>query len=128
MEQVKKMRKDFEKAVSKYVTAFLEAFELDPKDCWWVGDRVGLDLFCFGDMYAMPLEEMVYIVENKVTLDEYLAYIDYCEKCAEFRLNDMNLRSWHEGAPRIPEYTFNRLGTLKKNIEDLCKEANASSF
>ena len=117
------MKKDFEKAVGSYVDAFLELFELNKRDCWWVGDRIGLDLFCFGDMYAMSLEEMVYIVENGVTFDEYLAYIDYNEKCAEFNLPTLNLRSWHEGAPRVSDATIQHLKMLKRSLEKAIKDA-----
>lgn len=127
MESVRKLRRDFERVVTGYVTTFSKLFELNQKDCWWVGDRIGLDLFCFGDMYYVTLDEMIYIVENGVTFDEYLAYIDYNEKCAEFKLNGLNLKSWHTGAPRVQEFTFARLSSLKKQIDDLCDEARKTT-
>lgn len=120
MEQMTEMRKNFEKAVTAYVAAFLKAWELNPADCWWVGDRVGCDLYCFGDLYAISLSDMIYVVENGVTYDEFLQLTDYLEKCDEYNLPKMNLQSWHKGAPR---HDFTRLDALKKQLEDAVEEA-----
>ncbi len=119
MKYLIQMREEFEKAVDAYVNAFTKQFGLDEKDCWWTGDRVGLDNFCFGDCHAISLDDMIYCVENGVTYDEYVAYVDYWIKCDEYNFPRMNLKSWHEGAPRIPDSTFSKLDTMKRDFEDL---------
>jgi len=120
-EQIKKLRKDFEKAVAGYVAAFLKQFEIDKFYCYWVGDRIGVDLFCFNDQYAVNLDQMIYIVEEGVTYEEFVEWEDYCTKCHEYNLPIMNLESWHKGCPRIPQSTFDRLDGLKKDLDDTVK-------
>lgn len=121
-ENLKQMRNNFENAVAAYVTAFSNRFNLNQEDCWWVGDRVGTDVFCFGDIYAISLEDMIYCVEENVTYDEFVENTEYCIKCKEFNLPLINLKSWHMGAPRIPQSTFDRLDGLKKDLNDAIKE------
>ena len=113
---LEQVRKDFEKAVDAYTDAFLRQFESEPLYSWWVGGRKGLDFFCFNDTSAITLADMVYVLENGVTYDEYLKYEDYCEHCHEYGFSVMNLRSWHEGAPRISKEAFDRLDEMKKDL------------
>ncbi len=121
MENLEQMRKNFEKAVADYVAVFLKQFELDESDCWWVGDRIGVDNFCFGDFYAISLNEMIYCIENGVTYDEFVAHMDYLLKCDEYNFPLMNLKAWHTGAPRIPQETFDRLDGLKRDLDEAIK-------
>lgn len=120
-EQIKKLRKDFEKAVAGYVAAFLKQFELSEHYCWWVGDRIGIDVFCFEDISAINLADMIFCVENGVTRKEFFEHEEYCTKCLEYNLPTMNLESWHKGCPRIPQSTFDRLDGLKKDLKDAIK-------
>jgi hypothetical protein len=96
----------------------LKLFELNKVDTWWVGDRVGLDLFCFGDCETISLEDMVYCLENNITHDEYIEFTEYNVKCLEYNMHTMNLQSWYMGAPRVPQETFDRLDALKKELND----------
>lgn len=115
---LKQYRQDFEGAVNNYVTAFLKLFELNKVDTWWVGDRTGLDLFCFGDCETISLEDMVYCLENNITHEEYIEFTEYNVRCLDYHLNTMNLKAWHMGAPRVPQETFDRLDALKKELND----------
>jgi len=116
------LRKAYEDAVVGYINAFVEQFDIDIRDTWWVGDRIGIDNFCFGDMYAISLDDIIYCVEHGVTYDEFVEHTDYWMRCDENNLPKMNLKSWHEGAPRVPQEVFDRLNALRKNISDLIEE------
>lgn len=120
-DKMETLRHDFEKAVAGYVAAFLKQFEIDEHYCWWVGDRVGLDVFCFEDISAISLPDMIFCVENGVTRKEFFEHEEYCVKCHEYNLPIMNLESWHKGCPRIPQSTFDRLDGLKKDLDDAIK-------
>lgn len=120
-DKIETLRHNFEKAVAGYVAAFIKQFDLNEKDCWWVGDRIGVDLFCFNDHFAVTLDNMIYIVEEGVTFEEFVKWEDYCTKCHEYNLPIMNLESWHKGCPRIPQSTFDRLDGLKHDLEDAVK-------
>lgn len=120
-DKIETLRHDFEKAVAGYVAAFLKQFDLRGYYCYWVGDRIGVDLFCFNDQYAVNLDQMIYIVEEGVTYEEFVEWEDYCTKCREYNLPTMNLESWHKGCPRIPQSTFDRLDGLKKDLNEAIK-------
>lgn len=120
-DKIETLRHDFEKAVAGYVAAFIKQFGLSKFYCYWVGDRIGMDVFCFDDYYAITLSDMIFCVENGVTYKEFMEHEDYCTKCREYNLPTMNLESWHKGCPRIPQSTFDRLAGLKKDLDDAIK-------
>ena len=120
---MKELRKNLENAVNAYTDILIERWELGRADCYWVGDRVGLDLFCFGDISVMSLEDIVYIVEQGITIEEFWEYEQYNVDASEFNFNHINLRSWHEGAPRMPKESIERLRKLKNGFEEAVKEA-----
>lgn len=115
------LKKNYEKACEDYVKAMLESFEIDRHDCWWIGDEVG-GVFQVGDMLSLNMQEIVYIVENDIAYDDCVDWQDYNLCANEFNLNMLNLKSWHMGAPRVPQETFDRLRKMKKDIENLCEE------
>lgn len=118
-DKLQKLRDDYENAVIGYQYAFMQQFGIEDYDSWWVGDRIGIDNFCFGDIYAISLDNIIYCVENNVTYDEFVEHTDYWQKCADYDLPKMNLKAWHEGAPRVPQETFDRLDALRKEMTDL---------
>lgn len=121
-DKLQKLRDDYENAVIGYQREFMNQFGIEYHDSWWVGDRIGIDNFCFGDMYAISLDDMIYCVEHGVTYDEFVAHTDYWLKCADYGLPKINLKSWHEGAPRVPQEVFDRLDSMKQEMEKLIDE------
>lgn len=117
---LEQMKVNFEKAVNDYVAAFLELFDLDEHDCWWVCDEVGRNLFCFYDS-AISLSDMIFCIHNNVSYDEFVEHEEYCIKCHEYNLPTMNIESWHKGCPCIPQSTFDKLDGLKKYLDDAIK-------
>jgi hypothetical protein len=115
------LKKNYEDACEAYVKAMLESFEIDRKDCWWVGDEVG-DVFMVGDMLTLGMCEIVYVVENNISYDECIEWEDYNLWANEFNFNRLNLKSWHMGAPRVPQETFDKLRKMKDELKNLCEE------
>ncbi len=111
-----KLHKRFNKIIEEYTNKFLEQFNLDSENCWWVGNRIGLDLFCFNDIYTIDLSDMIYCIEENVSYDEFIEHEDYCTKCNEYNFPIMNLQSWHKDAPRISKDFFNALNKCKYRI------------
>lgn len=109
------LKENFENAVNGYVAAFLELFEIDKSYTWWVRDRIGTDVFCFNDLHAIGLDEMIYCVENDIPYGEFLEWEEYNVKCSEYNLPTMNLNAWHKGAPR---HSFEKLDALKKELNE----------
>lgn len=116
---VKRMLKEqWEKACNSYLVELARMWEWDLKSYgFWIGNEVG-GVFCYGDCYHIDMEDISYCVENDVTSDEYLAHTEYWLKCNEYNFRKLSLKAWHEGAPRIPQEVFDKLDTLKKNLED----------
>ncbi len=112
------LRKNLEEAVDAYVGVLTDRWGLNPSDCWWVGGRTGLDVFCFNDISAMSLEDIVYVVDNDISLEEFDEYEQYNIDAMEFGFDAINLRSWHLGAPRVPKSSFDNLRRMKKEIAD----------
>lgn len=115
------LKKNYEDACEAYVGEMLASFEVDRIDCFWVADEVG-GVFAVGDMLSLNMQEIIYIVENEIAYDDCVDWQDYNLYCDEFNFNCLNLKSWHMGAPRIPQETFDRLRKMKKDIENLCEE------
>lgn len=128
-EKINSLRKDFEKAVTAYTDALCEQFGISPRDTWWVRNRIGtgtflLDTFFFGDVYPVSLSDIIYIVEQGITYEEYTDYLDYNSECTQLGLYTLNLESYHNGAPRVRQETFDRLHALRDELQKQIDEQN----
>lgn len=115
------LKKNYEASCEAYVKTMLESFEIDRHDCWWIGDEVG-GVFQVGDMLTLDMCEIVYVVENNISYDDCVDWQDYNLLANEFDFNRLNLKSWHMGAPRVPQETFDKLRKMKDELKNLCEE------
>lgn len=111
------LNENYEKACNAYVSAMLDLFDISRIDCFWVSDEVG-GLFMAGDGLSLNMQEIIYIVENGLSYNECLEWQEYNVQAHEFNFNLLNLKSWHMGAPRVPQETFDRLRKMKRDLED----------
>ena len=117
-EQIEKLRVDFEKAVNKYVAAFRKQFDIESSYTYWVGGRTGLDVFIFLDTHTTNLDEIIYIVENNVTYEEFCEWESYNCFAIEFNQRTINLKSWHMGYHGLTEEQQQRLIRLKAELNE----------
>lgn len=115
------IRKNFERAVSDYVAALLEKFGWDAYYGSWVADDC-TGVYCYADEYFFNLGDIVYIVDNNVSLETYEEWCEYCAWAQEFRQTSPNLRSWVSGCPRASKQEMESLRKLKQGFEDTIKE------
>ena len=116
---VARMLKDqWNKACNDYLAELARIWEWDELNeyGYWI-DGVG-SVFCYGDLYHVDMDDIIYCVEHDVTSKEYLEHADYWLKCDEYNFNKLSLKAWHDGAPRIPQEVFDKLDALKKNLKD----------
>lgn len=116
---VKRMLKEqYEIACNAYVAALAKMWEWDITSDYgfWVANEVG-GVYCYGEMYSMGIEDIIYCVENDIEDDDYLEYVEYYTKCCEYNFHKLSLDAWHKKAPRIPQETFDRLDALKKDLD-----------
>lgn len=107
---------DFQNIANEYASNLCKMFELDIEDGWWVGDDVG-GVYCNGDMFSITFEEMRYVVDNNISKDDFLEYMEYVSFCLEFNRTAPNLKSWIKGCPRFDEKGIQRLRELKKEFD-----------
>lgn len=106
-------------ACNGYVNELLNMWDISQKECYWVNGP-GL-LLCLGD-YFLDLEELVYCVENEVKYDDFTEWHDYCIECRLRDFDDMPLKDWCNGAKRIGQETFEKIDSMRKELEDLVDE------
>lgn len=119
---IKKMLKDqYEKGCNGYLVELLRMWELDAHYGYWTGDEPGT-VYHYGDTHNLAMEDIIYIVENDIEENEVQAWEDYCLDAYEFHFNVPNLRAWHKGCPRTPPETFERLRSLKADLDKAVEE------
>ena len=117
LEQIKTLRNDYERACNAYVQALNEMWELGDNG-WW-GD-VG-EIYHFLDTESLRMDEIIYCVENNISLDEYFEWSEYYMFAHEFNQNYINLKSWHMGYHGVPKESQEKLRKLKQDFEQTIK-------
>ena len=117
------LAKNYERAVMDYTAALDEMLEIT--DGYWVSDEPG-GIYCFGDYYAISMEDLKLAVDKSVPFDEYAKFTEYNMKAEEYSFNTINFKSWLKGAPRVDRATFERLDSLKNDMEILVNQEKES--
>lgn len=116
------LREDYEKACNGYLVILLNMWELDSSYGFWVSDEVG-GTYSYGDTgLYLNMDDMIYVVENKISEQSYRDWLDYCVWAEEFNQTVPNLRSWHHGFPRVDEATQKKLSDMKHELNKLIEE------
>lgn len=116
------LRARFNLACNSYVIELLKSWDIDNNECFWVSNEVG-GTYMINDTLALNMDEIIYVVENNISFNECLEWIDYNMKCHEYSFNTMCLRAFHQGAPRVPQETFDTLDKMKADLDDAIKHA-----
>ena len=115
-----KLCSEFERACNSYRHALEKMWDLNPAEGHWIGNEVG-GLYDNGGFVTINLLDMIYCVEQDITLEECEEWMEYNIKAHEYNFNYINLKSWHMGCPRVPQETFDRLQGMKKDLEETIK-------
>lgn len=119
--RLNELNKAYEKACNDILKAFAEEYYVDvDKDCW-VGDNVG-DIVCVCDKFFLSMQDILLMLNNNVSWEEYFDFYHYNQDCAYLGLHIINLRSWLGGAIRYPKERLERLKALRKDIDELTEE------
>lgn len=116
-----KLKERFEKACNDYVRELSKMWGTPMVDSYWIGDKVGGILDHEG-FYPLSMMEIVYIVDNKITINEIEKWQDYNLDAIEFGFNKMTINAWHEKLPRVPKDVIAKLKKLKKELNDMCED------
>lgn len=100
LQPIYELKASYELICQEYVRRLCELWEVYPEEAWWVSDRIGTEL-CIADApWGLGMDDIMYIVENKVTLSAFVEWWDFVEKEISNgeRLPRINFRSWFMGA------------------------------
>ena len=91
----------FNETADLMVEVLCERWGVYGRDAFWVSDdRAGV--LCLGDLF-LNLGDLIYILQHDLSVDEVQEWQQYNIDAQEYGLNTINLKSWHRGAPRVPE-------------------------
>lgn len=115
------LRKNYEKACNAYLVALLDVWELDPHYGYWIADEVG-GLYAYGDCVFINMQDIIYCVENNVSYNTYMEWLDYCTWAEEFGQDTPNIESWCMGCPRVSDEEQKKLTDMKLELNKLMEE------
>lgn len=115
------LKQEYEKGVNGYLVALHNLWETDPYYGFWVGDKVG-ELYCYGDDIYINMDNIIYVVENNISMEFYYEYTEYCLKCSEYNFEIPKLPAYHKGCPLVPQETFDKLDALKRDLNECVEE------
>lgn len=102
--------------VAEYVTAMLSRFEWDAQyGCWVANDCTGI--YIYND-YAISLSEIIFIVDNDVSVKEFMEWYDYYSFAMKYGLERPNLESWIFGCPRLSKEECENVKRYKKELNN----------
>ena len=111
------LRTNYEDACNNYMLTLLNLWDISAKDGYWIGDEVG-GLYAHGETIFIKMDEIIFCVENNVSMETFMEYSEYCLKCNEYNFNIPNLKSYFKGCPTVPQETFDRLDDLKRQMNE----------
>ena len=103
-------------ACNNYLEAFAEKHGFDMSDCGWVGGDPG-GVATLGDYYA-DMATITTDIDRDAPEAEFVLWYDYSTDCTELGLPECNFISWLMWCPRHSKETFERIRTLRKNVQD----------
>ena len=125
---LQQLKKDYEAACNGYLAELLRMWALDAHYGYWNSDQPGT-IYHYGETHNLSMDDIIYIVENDIKEDEVLAWEDYCLDAYEFKFPTPNLRAWHMGCPRTSQETFEKLRSMKQELNDaINNEINNNGF
>lgn len=121
MKKSVKLRKEFDRAVANYIAALLKQFDWDAFYGYWVGDDC-TGIYAYAEEYFISLADVIYIVDNNVSLDDFQEWYFYTLFASEYKQTCPNLNSWMKGCPRLSKVEQEKLRTMQADFLSLCED------
>ena len=114
------LRLAYEAAVTNYLAAFMEQYDLscDPEP--WVGNEIGT-IAEVGD-YFFGFDDIKRCVDEDVKWEDLIEWYDYNTEVSILGLTTINLKSWLMGAPRVNQMRIEEIKAKRKELEELIEE------
>lgn len=115
------LKEQWEQACNAYLVELLNMWGLDGVYGFWNSHIVGT-IYHYGDTHNLSMEDIIFCVDNDIEEEEVLAWEDYILDAYEFNFSVPNLQSWHKGCPRCTQEAFERLRSMKRDLEKAVEE------
>lgn len=69
----------YEMCCEEYRRRLCDMWDFRFEDSWWMADKIGDGLFLCDWWFPLNIDELIYIVENKVPEKDWLEYCDFVE-------------------------------------------------
>ena len=118
----KQLKEQWKQACNGFLVELLRIWELDGHYGYWIGDEVG-SVYDYGDgMFTISMDDIIYCVLGDITREQYMDWQEYICEAAEFGFDTPNMRSWMRGCPRTPPEVFEKLRSLKADLDKAVEE------
>lgn len=107
---------------NKYLKLFCDKHDYDYEEAKnsWVANDVG-GIVLIGDYYV-SINTIRTDIDMNAPEEEFIKWYDYCLDAHEFNIVQPNFDSWLRGCPITSEQTFERLRSIKKDLEEAIKQ------
>lgn len=123
---IRHLKEQYEKACNAWLSQLLDNWNLSYKDGFWVSDEVGGVYFHEAD-FSLNMDEIIFCVENDVTLDKYWEFLEYIQRCEKYNFKIPKLQSYIKGCSTVPQETFDKLDAMRTEL-DKCIEETKNQF
>ena len=116
------LRLAYEAAVTNYLAAFMEQYDLscDPEP--WAANEIGT-IAEVGD-YFFGFDDIKRCVDEDVKWEDLIEWYDYNTEVSILGLTTINLKSWLMGAPRVNQMRIEEIKAKRKELDELIEEIN----
>lgn len=115
----KELKEKYNDACNNYLSALLEKWQLTGYH-FWIADEIG-GICNLPDDNIISMQDIIYCIENDISYNEFIKWLDYNMAAREFNFNNINLKSWHNGSPRVAADVFERLYKMQQDIAEECR-------
>ena len=117
-EDTEQIRKDYEAVCGRYVEEFCRKHDFVDYESYWVGGQVGTVLVL--NDYFIDFNDLRYDIDEQIPTFKYWDWYDASLKRAELGLNDLNYKSYCEGAPwKWSNKEVNKILELREEIDKI---------
>lgn len=114
--------RDFGKACDAYVKEFCRMYDFNYKDAWCIPDKIGVgSVYAIAD-YFFNFGDIRLCVDEDVEWKDLIEWYDYTTEAVPLGFNNINLKSWLMGAPRIKQMRIEEIKAKRKELEELIEE------
>lgn len=97
---IERIKEQYKEVANKYLATFLDMFDWDSDNGFWINDDVFSGMYCYGTYYFIDYIDIMYIVNHNVAEPVFNEWYEYTLWASEFDQPSPNIGAWVHGCPR----------------------------